>query len=141
MSDNLVFFKKNSFNQAGSFGKSRNILKSGQYLGELLEIKQGQRKTPKTGELEDTLAFLFELLDNGQVLPRTVKASNSIKGACFALVNDMAPISLDVLKDTEKFQAHILGLVGLTFLLHIEPSKCGKYNNVVRVTPDCRPKA
>lgn len=137
MSDNLVFFKKNSFNQAGSFGKSRNILKSGQYLGELLEIKLGQRTNPKTQKLEDTIAFFFEL-ESGQVITRTVKATNNIKGACFALVNDMAPISLDVLKDTEKFQAHILSLVGLTFLLHIEPSKCGKYNNIERVTPDCK---
>lgn len=140
MSDNLVFFKKSVFNRPGNFGKGRSQLKAGQYLGELIEIKPGQGPNHKGDGVRDTLAFQFRLLhnDHDQLVSRTVTQSISVKGAFFSLVNGMSPLSFDVLNDGPKLEAHMLSLIGKTFLLHIEPTKCGKYNNIEFVTPDCR---
>jgi len=134
-SQNVTFFKKNSFEKK-SFG-SKKGLQQGLYYGRLTDIKAGQGKAYHGDEPRDTLSFFFELA-GGDVVTRTVGASNHPQSKCVALVTEMSSPTLDVLKSTERLQEHILSLIGQTFRLEIEPSLCGKYSNIVKIIPDLR---
>ena len=137
-SQNVTFFKKNSFHQ-GSF-KSKKTLKKGVYSGRLIEVKAGQGKAYHGEETRDTLSFFFEL-DGGEVVTRTVGASNHQQSKCMELVNSMSvmsPPSLEVIKSTEKLQEHILSLIGKSYRLEIEPSQCGRYSNIEKIIPELR---
>jgi hypothetical protein len=47
----------------------------------------------------------------------------------------------EVIGDSKQLQAHLLGLVGLVFQIQVEPSPCGRFNNLVTVTPPVEQKA
>ena len=137
-SQNVIFFKKNSFKQSGF--KSKKSLPKGIYIGKLTDVRPGQGKAYQGSETRDTLSFFFEL-ENGEVITRTVGASNHHQAKCMELVNAMSamtPPSLEVIKSPEKLQQHILSLIGLTYRIEVQPSQCGKYSNIERVIPEMR---
>ena len=135
---NVTFFKKNSFRSSGF--KSNKAIQKGQYPCRLIDVKPGLGKAYHGGETRDTLAFFFEL-ESGAVVTRTVGASNHENSKCIELVSSMSTgnkIALDVLKSPEKLQEHILGLIGQEFMVEIAPSQCGRYSNIESVTPEYR---
>ncbi len=115
--------------------QGRNILKAGAYSGKLTKIKSGLGKSYKGEEPRKTLTFFFEL-DCGEVVVRTVGASTSLKSQCLALVNELSehkPLSLSEMVKPDLLQAHIIELIGTDYSLVIEPSNCGRYNNIIKV--------
>lgn len=114
-------------------------LGKGKYAGVLIDVRPGEGKAYKDGgEPRKTLTFRWTL-DNGRSVIRTVTPNNALKSACMDLVLAMAgdrDPGLSVLTLPHKLQQFILGMVGDRFIVTIEPSACGKYNNVVAVSPE-----
>jgi len=138
-----MIFETNWFsNSKGSSGGGKDIfppLGKGKYAGVLVDVRPGEGKAYKDGgEPRKTLTFRWTL-DNGRSVIRTVTPSNELKSACMDLVLAMAgdrDPGLSVLTLPHKLQQFILGMVGDRFIVTIEPSPCGKYNNVVAVSPE-----
>lgn len=115
--------------------QGRNILKAGVYSGCLTKIKAGLGKAYNGEEPRKTITFFFELTC-GEVVVRTVGASTSLKSQCMALVNELSehkPLSLSAMVKPDLLQAHILSLIGTDYSLVIEPSNCGRFNNIIKV--------
>ena len=125
-----------------SNGERQDILPplgKGKYAGVLIDVRPGEGKAYKDGgEPRKTLTFRWAL-DNGRSVIRTVTANNAIKSQCMNLVFEMCgdkEPGISVLVQPHKLQQFILGMVGDRFIVNIEPSVCGKYSNVVAVTPE-----
>jgi hypothetical protein len=124
------------FSQTAPQRQQRRVLKPGTYLGRLTKIKPGLGKPYNGEEPRKTLTFFFEL-ESGEVVVRTVGASINTKSQCMALVTELSekkPISLAALIKPDLLQAHLLGLIGTDYNIQIDPSACGRFNNVIKIS-------
>lgn len=119
-------------------GGSTKILKAGIYKATLTAVSPGVGKGYGQKDERPILMFSFQELTQGAAINRTVTRSNSDKSQLVALIRAMtgaaAPKSETVI-DPEAFKEFILSLVGRVFLVQVEPSRDGKFNNLVAAFP------
>lgn len=121
--------------------KNKQVLSSGKRIGTLTEIKPRLRPSyyKEKGE-KPALTFVFvvhrqqdELLDS--YVSRTVTSSRSDRSSCMTLIKELSgtnPPSPEIIADKSKLKAFLTGLIGKQYYLQIEPSKCGRFNNLIK---------
>lgn len=119
--------------------KTGKILDPGCYRATLKGIFPGKSKGFDGSGERLTLMFSFQIEGSGEVINRTVNASNAEKSQCLQLVRNLAGIkqpSTDEIADPERFQKFIETLCGTTYLLQVQPSANGRYNNLLAAFPE-----
>lgn len=117
---------------------SCRLLEPGTYRALLKRINTGQG--PKFGGkgLRRTLSFIFETIPGGVVVCRTVSKSLDPRSKLFELAGQLAGASLDIaslVNNGETFSTYLEGLIGREFLINVQPSDNGRFNNLIGVIP------
>lgn len=119
---------------------SKKVLEAGSYVGTLVRIKPGSRTSFDGQGMKPCLTFVFET-ESGAQISRTVTASRVERSACMGLIRAIAGAKQpapEVVGDSKKLQAFLLDLVGNSFLIQTEPSKCARFNNLLTATPQLK---
>lgn len=112
---------------------SSKILPAGIYKAKLRSITPGVGKGYEREEPRPTLMFSFQELQHGAIINRTCTRINSEKSQLVGLIRSMAggKLTPEIISNPDAFQAFIEGLKGKLFLIQVEPSKDGRYNNLI----------
>jgi hypothetical protein len=118
---------------------AQKILQAGVYTAELKSVNPGKGKGYQKGEeTRDTLMFSFQEATTGAVINRTVSATTSEKSQLVALVRSMSGISaptIEIIRDPLAFEKFIAAMVGKKYLIQVEPSRDGRFNNLITSFP------
>jgi hypothetical protein len=109
------------------------ILPAGMYRAHLKSITPGVGKGYEQEEPRATIMFSFQELSQSAIINRTVTATTSDKSQCVNLVRAMAggKLTPEIIANPKAFQSFIEGFKGKLFLIQVEPSKDGRYNNLI----------
>jgi hypothetical protein len=126
------------------FPKGSRILAAGSYRAVLKMVNPGIGKGYAKGQDQrQTLMFSFQEEGQGAVINRTVSRTNSEKSQLVTLIRSMTGVnapSLPQIQDPDAFKDFILSLVGKAFLIQVEPSKDGRFNNLIGCFPTTEQK-
>jgi hypothetical protein len=119
--------------------KKQHILNKGSYLVILKSLKDGLGRSWDNRPGRPSLSFIFETIEpiNEITITRTVPVSQREGSTCISFIRQLSGInqpSFDITQDGEALLRHINSLVGQRFIAQIEPSKDGRFNNIVGIT-------
>lgn len=120
--------------------KNKLVLDTGTRDGVLIDVKPGIRKEFNGIGEKPSLTFTFLIPRqstslNDVYVSRTVTASRAERSSCMSLIRQLAgykAISPEIISDSDKLQALITSLIGNRYKLTTEPSKCGRFNNLLK---------
>lgn len=113
------------------------VLKPGTYRGRLMDIRPGKRPSLDGDGDKLCLTFIFAA-EEGSRVTRTVNSSTSERSPCMTLIRALAGTNQPdaaVVADPKRLQHFVTSLIGDDYLVTVEPSKCGRFNNLVTSTP------
>lgn len=122
--------------------KNQKILAPGIYHATLKSVVPGVGKGYASTEERPTLMFSFVEEEQQAVINRTCSAVISPKAQLTNLVRSMSgstPPDAETLNDPELLKNFILNLVGKKYLVQVEPSKDGRFNNLITAFPSVGP--
>ena len=120
------------------FSDNDSILEAGEYRAKLVRLLPGVGRSYDGKPPRETLTFSFLEPKSGAVINRTVSRSRHERSKMVELVRSMSGFKQpgpNVMQSGEAFTNYLNSLVDKTFLVRVEPSNNGLYNNLVAVQP------